>query len=73
MTKYYVGYTQGNGEYVYITQVDNSTVRVTTLLESAISFDDVELAKDLLKIVKSIVANQEYVVLEIKTNIKEVK
>ena len=73
MTRYYVGYTQGNGEYVYITQVDNSTVRVTTLLESAISFDDVELAKDLLKIVKSIVANQEYVVLEIKTNIKEVK
>lgn len=73
MTKYYVGYTQGNGEYVYITQVDNSTVRVTTLLESAISFDDVELAKDLSKIAKSIVANQEYVVLEIKTNIKEVK
>ena len=73
MTKYYVGYTQGNGEYVYITQVDNSTVRVTTLLESAISFDDVELAKELLNIAKTIVSNQEYVVLEIKTNIKEVK
>lgn len=73
MTRYYVGYTQGNGEYVYITQVDNSTVRVTTLLESAISFDDVELAKSLVNIAKTIVANQDYVVLEIKTSIKEVK
>ena len=73
MTRYYVGYTQGNGEYVYITQVDNSTVRVTTLLESAISFENVELAKSLVDIAKTIVANQDYVVLEIKTSIKEVK
>lgn len=73
MTKYYVGYTQGNNEYVYVTQLETTNVRVTTLIESAISFDDVELAKNLVNVAKTIVANQDYVVLEITTDIKEVK
>lgn len=73
MTKYYVGYTQGNGDYVYISNVDYSNVRVTTVVEGAISFDNVELAKSFVDVVKTIVANQDYVVLEIKTTIKEVK
>ena len=73
MTKYYVGYTQGNNEYVYVTQLEATNVRVTTLIESAISFDDVELAKSLVNVAKTIVANQDYVVLEITTDIKEVK
>ena len=73
MTKYYVGYTQGNGEYVYVSNVDFNNVRVTTVIEGAISFDDVELAKILVEIAKTIVANQDYVVLEITTDIKEVK
>lgn len=73
MTKYYVGYTQGNGEYVYVSNVDFNNVRVTTVIEGAISFDDVELAKSLVEIAKTIVANQDYVVLEITTDIKEVK
>ena len=73
MTKYYVGYTQGNNEYVYVTQLEATNVRVTTLIESAISFDDVELAKSLVDVAKTIVANQDYKVLEITTEIKEVK
>ena len=73
MTKYYVEYTQGNNEYVYVTQLEATNVRVTTLIESAISFDDVELAKNLVAVAKTIVANQDYVVLEITTDIKEVK
>jgi hypothetical protein len=73
MTKYYVGYTQGNGDYVYVSNIDYNNVRVTTVFEGAIAFDDVELAKGLLNICKTMVANQEYVVLEMKTSIKEVK
>ena len=70
MTKYYVGYTQGNGEYVYVTGVD-STVRVTTLIESAISFTTKELAESLKDIASTLVANQDYKVLEITVDIKE--
>lgn len=73
MTKYYVGYTQGNGEYVYVSDIDKYNVKVTTILEGAIGFDNQELAKALVDIVKTIVSNQDYVVLEIKTTIKEVK
>lgn len=73
MTKYYVGYKQGNNEYVYVASVDNSNVRVSTITEGAIGFEDVELATALSQIASNIIANQEYVVLEIKTSIKEVK
>ena len=73
MTKYYVGYTQGNGEYVYVTQIDSTNVRVGTIIEGAMAFDNKDLAKSLVDIAKTIVANQEYVVLEITTDIKEVK
>lgn len=73
MTKYYVGYTQGNGEYVYVSDIDNYNVKVSTIIEGAIGFDNQELAKALVDIVKTIVSNQDYIVLEIKTTIKEVK
>lgn len=72
MTKYYVGYTQGNNEYVYVASVDNSNIRVSTTLEGALSFDDMELAESLLDIAKTIVVNQDYVVLKITTDIEEV-
>ncbi len=73
MTRYYVGYEQGNGDYVYVSNIDFNNVRVTTVLEGAISFDNKELAKNLKDVATSLVANQEYKVLEIETNIKEVK
>lgn len=73
MTKYYVGYLQGNDEYVYVAGIDNSNVRISTIPEGAIGFDDVELAKSLQAIAKTLVANQDYVVLKITTEIKEVK
>lgn len=73
MTKYYVGYLQGNDEYVYVAGIDNSNVKISTIPEGAIGFDNVELAKSLLNIASSIATNQDYVVLEIKTTIKEVK
>ncbi len=73
MTKYYVGYLQGNEEYVYVSDIDSRNVRVSTIPEGAIGFDDVELAKSLVEIAKTLVANQEYVVLKITTEIKEVK
>lgn len=73
MTRYYVGYLQGNDEYVYVAGVDNSNVRVSTITEGAIGFDNIELAESLKNIAKSIVTNQDYVVLKITTEIEEVK
>lgn len=73
MTKYYVGYTQGNGEYVYVSNIDYTNVRVTTVMDGAISFTTKELAEGLKDIASSLVANQDYKVLEITVDIKEVK
>ncbi|MBP5426699.1 MAG: hypothetical protein J6Y29_02205 [Clostridiales bacterium] len=73
MTKYCVGYKQGNNEYIYVASVDVMNVRVATNEYGAITFNNVELAKDLLDIVNTISKNQDYIVIEITTTIKEVK
>ena len=73
MTKYCVGYKQGNNEYVYINEIAYNNVRVTTVQEGAIAFDDVATAQGLLNIAKKMVGNQENTILEIKVDIKEVQ
>ena len=74
MTKYYVGYEQGTGEYVYVSELSYvSNVRVTTFIEGALGFTTVELAQAMLNIVNTLVSNQEYKVLQIETNITEVE
>ena len=72
MTKYYVGYKQGNNEYVYVAGIDNSNVRVSTTLEGGIGFTDVKLAEAFNSIVGTLVANQDYQVLKVTVDIKEV-
>ena len=72
MTKYYVGYIQGNNEYVYVAGIDNSNVRVSTTIEGAMSFNDIELAESLRDMAENLVVNQEYKVLKIKIEIEEV-
>ncbi len=52
MTKFYVGYKQGNNDYVYISDVSYNNIRVTTVQEGAIAFDDVATAQGLLNIAK---------------------
>ena len=73
MTKYCVGYKQGNNEYIYGASGDVMNVRVATNEYGAITFNNVELAKDLLDIVNTISKNQDYIVIEITTTIKEGK
>ena len=70
---YVVGYTQGNGEYVYVSDLDKYNVKVTTFLQSAISFEKEKLAKDMVAIAKSIYPNQDYVALKVDITIEEVK
>lgn len=73
-TKYYVGYKQDNNEYVYINYVDKNGVKVTTTIENAIYYDDIDTAKDLLSISKIVntTKNKPYKVLEITTTVKEI-
>jgi len=70
MTKYYVGYLQGNNEYVYIAGVDNGNVKISTTLEGALSFTDIGLAENLRDVAEDIVKNQEYNVLKITVTIQ---
>lgn len=72
-TKYYVGYKQDNNAYVYINYVDKNGVKVTTTIENAIYYDDIDTAKDLLSISKIVNTTKKgYKVLEITTTVKEI-
>jgi hypothetical protein len=73
MTKYYIGYLQGNNEYVYVSNITPTNVGLNVIVENALSFSDKDLASGVLDYVKTIVVNQDFKVLEITTNIKEVK
>lgn len=72
MTKYYIGYVQGNDEYVYVGNITPTNIGISTTTETAIEFDTKELANGVLAYVKSMVANQDFKVLEITKTIKEV-
>lgn len=73
MTKYYVGYLQGNGGYVYVTIVMNNIINIAvTASNSTICFDDEKTAKALLSVCKAIDPDKDYKVLKITTDIEEV-
>ena len=72
MTKYYIGYVQGNDEYVYVGNITPTNIGISTTTETALTFDNKDLANGVLAYVKSMVANQDFKVLEITKTIKEV-
>lgn len=73
MTKYYVGYSQGENDYVYISNINKTSIGVTVVTEEAISFENEQMAKNMLEYIKTQVANQDYKVLKITVNVEEVK
>lgn len=73
MTRYYIGYEQGDNDYVYLANIVKSNIGVTVIIEEAISFDTVELAKGVFDYVNNAIANQEFKILKVTTKIEEVK
>ena len=72
MTKYFIGYEQGLNDYVYLSSLNKSTIEVTVITEEAINFKNETMAKNVLEYVNTIVANQDYKVLKVTTNVEEV-
>jgi hypothetical protein len=72
MTKYYIGYSQGENDYVYISNINKTVIGVTVVNEDAISFENEQMAKNILEYIKTQVANQEYKVLKITVTVEEV-
>lgn len=72
MTKYYIGYSQGENDYVYISNINKTVIGVTVVNEDAISFENEQMAKNVLEYIKTQVANQEYKVLKITVTVEEV-
>lgn len=73
MTKYYIGYAQGDNNYVYVSNINKTTINVTVVIEDAIDFNDEQMAKNMLEYVKVQVTNQEFKVLKIVTKIDEIE
>lgn len=73
MTKYYIGYAQGDNDYVYVSNINKTTINVTVVIEDAIDFNDEQMAKNMLEYVKVQVTNQEFKVLKIVTKIDEIE
>ena len=73
MTKYYIGYSQGENDYVYVSNINKTAIGVTVVTEEAIYFNDEQMAKNMLEYVKNEVSNQDYKVLKITVNVEEVE
>lgn len=72
MTNYYIGYVQGNTEYVYVGNITPTNVGLSTTTSTALSFDSEELANGVLAYVETIIANQDFKVIKITRVIEEI-
>ena len=72
MTNYYIGYVQGNNEYVYVGNITPTNVGLSTTTTTALTFNTEELANGVLDYVKTIVANQDFKVIKVTTVIEEI-
>ena len=72
MTNYYIGYVQGNNEYVYVGNITPTNVGLSTTTSTALSFDTEELANGVLAYVQESIVNQEFKVIKITTVIEEI-
>ena len=73
MTRYYIGYVQGNNSYVYVNSLMFNAVNVSVTTTTAISIETEKVAKEFLDVVKSIDTDKDYKVLKVTTDIEEVK
>lgn len=71
MTNYYIGYVQGNDEYVYVGNITPTNIGISTTTETALTFDTKEIAEGILAYVNTVIANQEFKVLKITKTIEE--
>jgi hypothetical protein len=72
MTNYYIGYIQGNDEYVFVGNITPTNVGISTTTNTALTFDNEELAKGVLAYVETMIANQDFKVVKITTVIEEI-
>lgn len=72
MTIYYIGYVQGNDEYVYVGNITPTNVGIVTSTDSALEFKTEELASGVATYISSLVANQDFKILKITKTIEEV-
>lgn len=72
MTNYYIGYVQGNNEYVYVGNITPTNIGLSTTTSTALSFDTEELANGVLAYVETVIANQDFKVIKITTTIEEI-
>lgn len=73
MTKYYIGYIQGNNSYVYVNSLMFNSVNVSVTTTTAIGIDNEKTAKEFLDVVKSIDNEKDYKLLKVTADIEEVK
>jgi hypothetical protein len=71
MTNYYIGYVQGNNEYVYVGNITPTNVGLSTTTSTALSFNTEELANGVLAYVQDCIANQDFKVIKIAAVIEE--
>lgn len=72
MTNYYIGYVQGNNEYVYVGNITPTNIGLSTTTNTALSFNSEELANGVLDYVKTVILNQDFKVIKITTVIEEI-
>lgn len=72
MTRYLIGYKQGDNSYVYVTGISATNISVNTIVENAINFDTQKMATGVLEYVNILDKAKEYTVIKVTTEIEEV-
>lgn len=72
MTKYFIGYKQGNGEYVYVSSINDYSVSVTINYPNGIDFINEDNAKNVCDFLNDMDLEKTYIPLKVTTNVEEV-
>lgn len=72
MTKYLVGYKQGDGKYVYVESINSYNIGVTLDINNALEFADETMAKNMCEYIEYENKEQAFKPLCVNVEIKEV-
>lgn len=72
MTKYLIGYKQGDGSYVYVDTINSYKTSVTLDTNNALEFKDENMAKNVCEFVNYKEHEKTYIPLKVNLNVEEV-
>lgn len=72
MGNYFIGYKQGNGEYIYVNSINNSYIGVTLDTNGAMDFISEEIATNICEFLNLKDTEKTYLPLLVRVDVTEI-